>query len=155
MVDSLASQTIGFYGDRLVSLCLFGSVARGTMGYCSDIDLLIVADPLPAGRIKRVQEFEAVEKKVEPALAAARGWGVDTQISAFFKTPQEVRSGSWLLLDMLDDGKILYDKEGFLAQYFDLMRQKLVALGARRVWAGETWYWILKPDYRPGDVIDL
>jgi hypothetical protein len=26
---------------------------------------------------------------------------------------------------------------------------------AKRVWKGSAWYWDLKPDYRPGDVIEL
>ena len=34
-------------GARLVSLVLFGSVARGTASQSSDIDLLVVADELP------------------------------------------------------------------------------------------------------------
>lgn len=37
------------YGGRLLSLVLFGSVARGTAGPSSDVDLLLVAEPLPAG----------------------------------------------------------------------------------------------------------
>ncbi|MDH7599869.1 MAG: nucleotidyltransferase domain-containing protein [Sedimentisphaerales bacterium] len=47
VVEELAARIRGFYGQRLVSLCVFGSVARGTMHDSSDIDLLIVADPLP------------------------------------------------------------------------------------------------------------
>ena len=35
------------YADRLVALAIFGSVGRGTMRHDSDIDLLVVVDPLP------------------------------------------------------------------------------------------------------------
>lgn len=36
------------YADRLVSLVVFGSMGRGTPRPDSDVDLLIVAEPLPA-----------------------------------------------------------------------------------------------------------
>ncbi len=54
------------YGDRLVSLIVFGSAGRGTPGPESDLDLLIIADPLPCGRIPRVGEFDAVEEQMAP-----------------------------------------------------------------------------------------
>jgi predicted nucleotidyltransferase len=49
------------YGERLVSLTVFGSVGRGTPRPDSDIDLLLVVKDLPVGRIARVKEFAAIE----------------------------------------------------------------------------------------------
>ncbi|MBC7337187.1 MAG: nucleotidyltransferase domain-containing protein, partial [Clostridia bacterium] len=43
------------YGERLVSLAVFGSVGRGTPRFDSDIDLLVVAAGLPRGRLARVR----------------------------------------------------------------------------------------------------
>ena len=31
----------------------------------------------------------------------------------------------------------------------------LTALGARRIREGTTWYWDLKPDFQPGDVVEI
>ena len=53
------------YGDRLISLAVFGSVGRGTPRTNSDVDILVVADNLPPGRIKRVLEFEKVDESIE------------------------------------------------------------------------------------------
>ncbi len=143
------------YGDRLVALAVFGSVGRGTPRPDSDLDVLIVAARLPAGRMARVAEFAMVEKALGSALAEARVAGVATTVSPVFKTPAEVERGSLLYLDMLEDARILFDRDGFLRQAFSRLRARLESLGARRIWRGNAWFWDLKPDYRPGEVFEL
>ncbi|MCE9613263.1 MAG: nucleotidyltransferase domain-containing protein [Lentisphaerae bacterium] len=112
LVQALPHASTEHYGDRLVSLAVFGSVGRGTMRPDSDMDLLVVADPLPAGRLRRVADFAAVEETLAPALLQARARGVNTSLSALFKTPEEVRAHSPILLDMMDDARILFDRQG-------------------------------------------
>jgi predicted nucleotidyltransferase len=143
------------YGDRLIALAVFGSVGRGTMRPNSDIDLLIVADPLADGRMPRVEEFGAVERMLAGALDEARQRHVVTELSPVLRTPAELTVGSPLLLDMIEDARVLYDRDGVLAGALDALRQRLATLGARRIWRGNAWYWDLKPDYRPGDVFSL
>jgi predicted nucleotidyltransferase len=143
------------YGERLVSLAIFGSVARGTMRPDSDIDLLLVVDGLPPGRMARVRDFEAAERRLDSALRAAERRGVHTTLSPVFKTPSEVDRGSPLFLDMTRQVHVLYDRGEFLKNYLEGLRRRLRALGARRVRKGGGYYWLLKPDYRPGDKIQL
>jgi predicted nucleotidyltransferase len=68
------------YGGRLVAAVVFGSVGRGTPRNESDIDLLVVADPLPSGRMRRVDEFAAVKRalasRIDPLLSAAYSPGL-------------------------------------------------------------------------------
>lgn len=143
------------YGARLVSLVVFGSVGRGTPRPDSDLDLLLVVDDLPRGRVARVQEFGAVERELAPRLQEARRDGVTTECSPVFKTPAELAAGSPLFLDMVEDAKILYDRDGFFARARDEWRDRLARLGARRIWRGNAWLWDLKPDYRPGEIFEL
>jgi hypothetical protein len=143
------------YGDRLVSLVVFGSAARGTSGPDSDIDLLIVADGLPDGRVPRVRDFMEIERSLAPHLAEARRAGWAVELSPVVKTPAEVAQGSPLFLDMVDDARLLTDRDGFMQQALERLRARLEALGARRVWLGNAWYWDLKPDYRPGEVFEI
>jgi predicted nucleotidyltransferase len=155
LLASLAGHVHAVYGDRLVSLVVFGSVGRGTPRHDSDLDVLIVAEGLPNGRMSRVEEFAAVEKALIPIITAGRHAGFFTECSPVFKTPAEMRAGSPLLLDMVDDARVLFDREGFFAGAMMRLRERLAALGARRVWRGNAWFWDLKPDYQPGDVFEL
>ncbi|MEW5791493.1 MAG: nucleotidyltransferase family protein [Pseudomonadota bacterium] len=152
---ALHRACLDYYGERLVSLAVFGSVARGTMRPDSDIDCLIVADPLPRGRMARMREFAAVETAMDDALRAAGRRGVQTSLSPVFKTPGEVRQGSLLFLDMVEEARILYDWGDFLRAYLDNLRERLRELGARRVMRGGGYYWQLKPDLKPGELISL
>ena len=155
VIASMLEACLACYGPRLVALAVFGSVGRGTARPTSDIDVLLVVDPLPDGRMARVREFEAVEAALAAPLEAARAHGVATEVSPVFKTPQEILAGSPLLLDMTDDARVVYDRDRFLARSLDALRARLSALGARRIWRGNAWYWDLKPDYRPGEVFEL
>jgi predicted nucleotidyltransferase len=146
LLERLAAEVRALYGPRLVACAVFGSVGRGTPRHDSDVDVLIVARDLPRGRTARVEEFLPVEHRLAEAT---------TMLSPVFKTPAEVEVGSPLFLDMVQDARILYDDERFLARYLTTLRDRLHHLGARRVWLGNAWYWDLKPDLKPGEVIHL
>ena len=100
------------------------------------------------GSIKRTGLYDRIMESLKKE-------GIDTFISAIFKTPQEAELGSPLFLDMVEGARILYDKNGFFKKRLDRLRKRLKELGAKRVWRGNIWHWVLKPDYRPGDVIEL
>lgn len=155
LVDRLVEELKAEYGSRLVSVAVYGSVARGTPRADSDVDVLIVARALPRGRLARVQEYLPVEARLAAALESASQGGGSIAISPVFKTPEEVERGSPLFLDMVEDARILHDPEGVLTRGLDRLRGRLRELGARRIWMGNAWYWDLKPDLKPGEIIEL
>ena len=151
--SALGRSCEAVYGERLMTVAIFGSAGRGTARPDSDLDLLLVADPLPNGRIRRIDEFAAVEKHFGGLLTPEAG--AAPLLSPVLKTPEEVGHGSPLFLDMTEDARILFDRGSFFALELDRLRVRLASLGSRRVWLGNAWYWDLKPDYRPGEVFDL
>jgi predicted nucleotidyltransferase len=155
LLSAVAVACQGHYGQRLVSLAVFGSVGRGTPRPDSDIDLLIVAEDLPRGRVARVADFARIEAEVGETLRRLRSEGVTTELSPVLKTPSEVEQGSPLFLDMLEDARLLVDRGAFLEHAFERFRARLARLGARRIWRGNAWFWDLKPDYKPGEVFEL
>jgi hypothetical protein len=155
LLVELTERVRRHYGPRLVSLVVFGSIGRGTPRPDSDVDLLIVAENLPDGRMARVNEFAPVEKALAAALADGRRLGFFNEWSPVFKTPDEVIAGSPLLLDMVEDARVLVDREVFFQAAIDRLKERLARQGARRLWRGNAWLWDLKPDYQAGDVFEL
>ena len=155
VVASLRRACVRHYGDRLVTVGVFGSVGRGTPGPWSDVDTLIIANELPRGRGRRTGDFDAVETAMSDVLTTVARRGCHTTISPVIKTPAEASAGSLLFLDMIDDLRMLYDRDGFFRTYLDGFAARLRRLGARRIHRDGTWHWDLKPDYRPGEVFEL
>ncbi len=151
----LLKELVNYYGSRLVTVAIFGSVGRGTPTYQSDIDVLIIAEELPRGRLRRVEEFQKVEERLEPFLKEFEKDGVFTYLSPIFKTPEEALGGSLLFLDMIDDARILYDRDDFFKNLLEGLKKRLSELKAKRIWRGSTWHWVLKEDYKPGETIEI
>lgn len=153
--EKLLGGIRAFYDERLISAVLFGSVGRDTPNFYSDVDILIIAKELPQGRIPRIREFERIEEQIAPLLDALRLEGIQTEISAILKSPEEAERGSPLFLDMVEDGRILFDRDGFFSELLSRLRDRLRALGSRRIWRGDAWHWVLKPDFKPGEVFEI
>jgi hypothetical protein len=55
----------------------------------------------------------------------------------------------------MDHGIIIYDN-GILKRRFESLRKRLSELGSKKVVLEDgSWYWDLKPDWKPGEVIEL
>jgi len=139
------------FGEQLISLVLFGSVARGAARPSSDIDLLLIAEGLPRSLRDRRRPFlEEWERARFAAGLPSVTWNLVT------KSPEEARTHSPLYLDLVEDGMVLLDRGGFFASVLAELRARMHALGSRRVFLADgSWYWDLKPDFRFGEVVEL
>ncbi len=140
---------------RLVSVVLFGSVARGEARPDSDLDLLIVGEDFPAGRFARLRLLEPADAAFEPELERLRAQGIHTRLARVIKTRAEAERIVPLYLDMVEDARLLYDRDAFFAGVLARLRRRLAELGAERRTLGRVRYWVLKPDLAPGEVVEL
>ncbi len=154
-LDDLRRLAEAFYGERLVSLAIFGSHASGLARPRSDLDLFIVLASAAPRRRLRLDEFDRLEADLAPAVAALEreGWSID--LSPVIRTREEAEGFSILYLDMTMHVRILVDRDDFLRRRLDRMRSELDRLGAERRTLGDRWYWVLKQDYRPGEVFEI
>ena len=145
------------FKDRLVSVCVFGSVAKGEAAPESDIDVLTVAEGLPQDIGSRIRETTPLRLRVSEGDGhrRLRKLGRCASISEVILTPAEVERHPPILLDVVGEGVILYDRDGFLRRTLDSIAKRLKELGARKVVTEKGHFWILKPDLRPGEVVEI
>lgn len=67
------------------------------------------------------------------------------------KTPAEVEWGGVFYVDVVEDARLLYDRDDFLKRFLDRLGLRVKQLGARRIRRGNAWYW----DLKPGDIFEL
>ena len=146
IAEKLVENLLKVFGEKLVSVALFGSAARGEAREDSDIDLLIVIEDLPKDRFERYELYREAEERLGDEAS---------RISPILKTPEEASRITPLYLDLVEDSIILYDKGGFLRGILERLRKRLKELGAKRVRSGKCWYWILKPDLKFGEVVEI
>ncbi|MEM0303331.1 MAG: nucleotidyltransferase domain-containing protein [Archaeoglobaceae archaeon] len=142
-------------GDNLISIALFGSVARGEATETSDIDLFVVCRQLPNGVFKRHELLEPIRERLYPELKRLWEQDIYANLSELAFTEEEARQLRWIYLDMVEDAVILFDRDGFLEGMLNLLRKRLQELGAQRRNLGKVRYWVLKPDLKPGEVVEL
>ena len=148
-----------YFGDSLVSVCLFGSVARGEHVEGSDIDMLVVVKELKedigwrlevSSNLKRI--FRSRTLGLRRKLRERK---LPTTISDILLTPEEISRHPPIILDLTVEGKMLFDRENFLSNELERVKERLKELGARRVKSKSGWYWILKPGAKLGEVIKI
>lgn len=109
-------------GAKLV--VLFGSRARGDYTEYSDYDVLVVGDGIPR------DPREAYATLIDPSNPNIQPLGMNTEV--FLK---KLREGSTFILEILEDGRILYADEVFLnnvMEEFKRIRSKYQRIG--RTW---------------------
>lgn len=143
-VDQVAVAARRVCSDRMVGMVVFGSVGRDRPHDGSDIDALLVMRALPVGRFARAALASRIE---DQALRAAPDL---PELSLVLRTVDEVRAGFPLLLDMVEDGRVVEDTRGLLRGLLDGWKERLVRHGARRVFSGESWHWDLAGSAHPG-----
>jgi predicted nucleotidyltransferase len=142
---------------RLLSVCLFGSIARGDEDLSSDIDILIIAEDLPEGLISRNLIIKNITETIKssPQARALRKMNQSILMSPIILTPEEALKHPTIMLDIVDDGIILYDRGAFLQKILNDIKSRLRELGARKTKTRKGWYWILKPDAKLGEEVRI
>ncbi len=153
--DNMRKSFLKSLGERLISVVLFGSVARGEAGPHSDIDLFIVLEDASHGMTRRRALLEPAREALTPALEELWDKGIYADFVEIIRTREEALRFHSVYLDMTQEAVLLYDKEGFMAGVLERLRKRLQDIGTQRKRLGKVWYWDLKPDFRPGEVIEL
>ena len=138
----------------LLGVWLFGSVARGEARPNSDVDLLVVARNLKGNRSRMA---DAIGREVE--VRSERNFffrnGFVTDVSFYPMIEEELGRFYPIMLDVLDHGKVIYEREELMTEAARSMKQWLSAMRVRRVSLRRGWMWVLPPDLKVGEPIGV
>jgi predicted nucleotidyltransferase len=159
LIHSVLEDVCTSIRDRLKvrSIVLFGSVARGEERQQSDIDIMVVSDSFPESYSARLDllgpSLEQVKSK-ESYLQLLKA-GYRLSFSPVPYRPEDLIDTPPLLLDVSVDGIILCD-DGLMRQKLAELKERLRALGSKRIRTRSgKWYWVLKPDLKPGEIVQI
>jgi len=138
---------------RLVSFCVYGSVARGEAKPTSDLDILLISDDLRGSIASRLDLLSFVDIETFDEVRFLRGNGRSTAVSLIPLTRKEAGADPALFLDLAVHAKILLDEGGFLNDILAKLRGRLALAGAKRIETANGWYWDLKPGFVPGQEV--
>ncbi len=157
LLDAFVNLVKEALGDQVVSVVLYGSVARGTARPNSDADLLLIVRDASATYWKRLQPLLPILRQLRKELCwkKLQEQGISPYLSVLVLSLEEAMENRYLYLDMVEEARILVDREDFFKNKLDSLRQRLRELGAQKVRRNGDWYWDLKPDLEPEDVVIL
>lgn len=114
VIKELKDKSLSYYGDNLISIVLFGSVARGLATESSDLDILYVLKKKGSSYDTYSEYLDNIEDKME-SLKEMRQEGIYLLISPIFKTVEELNPR----LPWLWGGyhEILYDRDGYFERF--------------------------------------
>ncbi len=110
LLEEIKEKALNHYGENLVSLVIFGSVAKGKATPESDVDLLIVLENKPGGSYETYMDFyENVESRLE------RLDKLGMRLSPVFLRRTSLKEEIPWLWDT--EFIVLHDKEGFFRDF--------------------------------------
>jgi len=142
---------------KIRSIVLFGSLGRGEERKRSDIDVIVVSDEFPESYSARLDLLRPIfqEVKCRESYLQLLKRGYRFSFSPVPYRTEDLDDTPPLLLDVTQDGVILHD-DGVMRRKLGELKESLRALGSKRVRTRRgRWYWILKPDLKPGEVIKI
>lgn len=125
MIQSITKDIKTVFSYNLVSIVLFGSQASGRQSDISDIDIMVVADNLPASRKERLVSLLSITRKY---------LSLGKTVSIVLHTRDEILNGyefyNPLLLSISENYKVLYDRENF---FLNLMKSIISKIAKKEI----------------------
>ncbi|MBI1924665.1 nucleotidyltransferase domain-containing protein [Candidatus Poribacteria bacterium] len=157
LLDLFVRHVQAVLKENVVSIVLYGSVARGEARPESDVDLLLILEETSPVYWERLQPLLSIVRQLRrhSCWKVLEDQGIFPSLSVLILSRAEANQNRYLYLDMIEDARIFVDRDGFFQSRLKVLQKRLQALGARKIDRDEGWYWDLKPDLRPGQEVIL
>lgn len=106
-LNEFTEMVLDKFGDNVISIVLFGSVARGTAARYSDIDLLVISKKLPLKILEREEIVSDIILKIIKKYYI--------RVCPVFLGPEDLSGNNInpLFYGVITGYRVLYDPKGF------------------------------------------
>ncbi|MFQ5831996.1 MAG: nucleotidyltransferase domain-containing protein [Candidatus Thorarchaeota archaeon] len=153
----LLSALLDKFGRHLLSVTVFGSVARGDASSESDVDVLLVVKEWEKSVMERAEDIGKIDLSLTPVRKNM--WqqdGILAPIQFLTLDAEEANSPRLLYMDLVLDAVILLDRDGFMRKILERVEARMKELGSKRVVLPDrSWYWVMKEGVKMGEVFEI
>ncbi len=148
LLDTFISLVREALRGNLITIALYGSVARGEANAESDLDLLVVVGDASSSYYERLRPILPLLRQLRqhPSWQDLKSLGWTPAVNVLILSKQEADRNRLLYLDMVEEARILVDRDGFFQERLQKFQTRLRELQARKIRQNGSWYWDLKPD---------
>lgn len=142
------------FGEDVISVILFGSVARGKWTLESDIDLLLIFSNDSTNLTKRLKkilfnfyEFNQLIDKEGNQL-----YGIIQEVPLL---QQDLNNFRTLFYDIAIDGILIFDRNNVGLEFINRIKRRIKDKGLKRIFLGEEDFYWKRKDVKFGEIVEL
>jgi len=155
ILPRIQELSIERYGENLIGLVVYGSVARETEHCQSDIDVLVVLNQVPKVRFERMDFFiDEIETPILKEFTSHESC-FQIEINPNIKSFEELMAGSFLNFTIASEGIILFEKDHIISGYFTKLRNRFKEMGVQKIPYAGGFYYDFLPNAKSLEVFDL
>jgi len=157
LILMVSTRLIEWLNGNLISIAIFGSVARGEARPNSDLDVLVVASNVPENYSERVRmAIDILDPLKDLKIWLWKNVRIYCNVDLLVLTINEAMRFQPVYLDMVHSSIIVYDRNSFLRNVLRRLSNRLEKLRAEYVkLPNGRWFWKLKPEVKRGEVIEI
>lgn len=142
------------FKEDLLSIILFGSIARGKWTYESDIDIFILFSNKISNYSKKLTEM-IFDYEESTELINEKGKKLYCSIQDLPLQLRDLDNFRTLFYDIVMDGIILFDRNQIGFQFFKIIKKKIYEKGLKRVYINETDFYWERKEIKFGEIVEL
>jgi len=143
LLEFIVARLLEGYDKKLKGLVLFGSIARGTAKQESDVDLIVVAEDMLERYGDRVRKtlsllsaIDVLKKELYYKMK------LHPSLDLILLDVKEMQEPYPFFLDVVREGIILFDKDGYTSGILNYLKDEFQKIGAVRVEHTDgRWHW--------------
>ncbi len=145
------------FKENLISIVLFGSVARRNYSQNSDIDLFIILSNEYSENIIVSETITdlIIEFQEKNSLKSLDGKDISPSIQVLSLLIKDLNTFRTIYYDLAVDGLILYDPKNTGSEFINCIKKRIEEKELKRVYINQNDFYWKRKDIKFGEIIEL